>query len=415
MATGTHVNELQISCKAGCERGAEEEVVRKRLLIVENNAKIGGIQKALVSLLWQIHDQYDITLLLLYREGALLKEIPQDIRVLEARSDFRFMGMAQADCSNSVDRMRRGGYAFVSKFAGRRCAVDIASCTRFRDRQEQYDVAISFSHISQGKSFYSGTAEYVLRCVKASKKICYIHCDYLNSGNRSPYSDHLYRKFDAIVCVSNSTRRQFINALPDMAERTFACLNLIDAEEIRRKAMMDPVEYDARYLNLLSVARLIPEKGIARFVRLLGKVDTSKIKYTIVGDGSERRDIEQLINEFHLENVVVLCGEQKNPYRYMKNADILVVPSRHEAAPIVFQEARALCLPVLTTRTTSADEMIGESFGLVVDNTDEGIVKGLVTMISDFKGHQQDEVLAECNRESKGSFIHLIDCITERE
>lgn len=389
--------------------------MRKRLLIVENNAKIGGIQKALVSLLMQIHNEYDITLLLLCKEGSLLQEIPKDIRVLKTRSDFRFMGMAQADCADSFERIRRGGYALVSKFAGRRCAVEIASCTRFRDRQEQYDVAISFSHISQEKSFYSGTAEYVLRCVRARKKICYIHCDYLNSGNRSPYSDHLYREFDAIVCVSNSTRRNFVEALPDMEGRTFACLNPIDAEEIRRKAMMDPVEYDSRYLNLLSVARLIPEKGIARFVRLLSKVDTSKIKYTIVGEGSERREIEQLIHEFHLENVVALCGEQKNPYRYMTNADVLIVPSRHEAAPVVFQEARVLCLPVWTTRTTSADEMIGDRFGVVVDNTDDGIVKGLVTIINGFKGRQLYKTHTECNRESQSSFIHIIDCITERE
>lgn len=255
--------------------------------------------------------------------------------------------------------------------------MEVASCTRFRDRQEEYDLAISFSHVSQEKSFYSGTAEYVLRCVQARKKICYIHCDYLNSGNRSAYSDRLYRKFDAVVCVSNSTRRHFVEALPDMAERTFACPNPIDAEEIRRKAMMDPVEYDSRYLNLLSVARLIPEKGIARFVRLLSKVDTSKIKYTIVGEGSERRDIEQLIDEFHLEKVVALCGEQENPYRYMTNADMLVVPSRHEAAPVVFQEAKVLRLPVWTTRTTSADEMIGDHFGYVVDNTNVGMERGL--------------------------------------
>lgn len=390
------------------------QFVRKRLLIVENNAKIGGIQKALVSLLTQIHAQYDITLLLLCREGALLKEIPQDIQVLEARSDFRFMGMAQEDCADSFEKIRRGGYALVSKVAGRRYAVEIASCTRFCDWQEEYDLAISFSHVSQERSFYSGTAEYVLRCVRARKKICYIHCDYLNSGNRSPYSDHLYRKFDAIVCVSNSTRRNFVEALPDMAEKTFACPNPIDAEKIRRKARMDPVEYDSRYLNLLSVARLIPEKGIARFVRLLSRVDTSKIKYTIVGDGSERRDIEQLLNEFHLEKVVALCGEQENPYRYMTNADVLVVPSRHEAAPVVFQEAMVLNLPIFATRTTSADEMISEGLGRVVDNTDEGIVTGLAAMIRDFKRRQMDKMpLTRCNEGDQCSFIHIIDCMME--
>ena len=392
--------------------------MKKRILIVENNAKIGGIQKALVSLLKQIHDRYDVALLLLSKSGALLNEIPQDVRMIDTKSDFHYMGMSQADCTNVHNKIKRGGYAFISKYAGRRCAVGIAACTRFRDPQEEYDAAISFSHIGPANSFYSGTAEYVLRCVNARKKICYIHCDYLNSGNRSEYSDSIYRKFDAIVCVSDSTKKHFTEALPDMAERTFGCLNPVDAEEIRKKAMTNPVKYDPRYINLLSVARLLSEKGIARFVRLLANVDTSKMKYTIVGDGSERKAIEQMMEEYHLGDVITLCGEQDNPYRYMANADVLVVPSRHEAAPVVFQEARALCLPVFTTRTTSADEMVGGRFGFVVDNTDEGIEKGIRWLLDNpgsvkYKRTQmQREVPFD---ENKAKIIGIIDKVTEEE
>ena len=54
--------------------------MKKRVLIVECNAKIGGIQKALISLLKQISDVYEITLLLLHSEGALLQDIPADVR-----------------------------------------------------------------------------------------------------------------------------------------------------------------------------------------------------------------------------------------------------------------------------------------------------------------------------------------------
>lgn len=44
----------------------------KRILIVNNNMHIGGVQKALLNLLQTLHADYDITLLLFYCGGALL-------------------------------------------------------------------------------------------------------------------------------------------------------------------------------------------------------------------------------------------------------------------------------------------------------------------------------------------------------
>ena len=80
--------------------------------------------------------------------------------------------------------------------------------------------------------------------------------------------------------------------------------------------------------------------------------------------------------------MVKLCGEASNPYRYMANADLLVVPSYHEAAPVVFQEARVLNLPVLTTRTASADEMVGTFWGFVAENEDEAFAATLRRLLS---------------------------------
>ena len=53
----------------------------------------------------------------------------------------------------------------------------------------------------------------------------------------------------------------------------------------------------------------------------------------------------------------------------MRNADLLLITSYHEAAPMVIDEARCLGLPVLSTATTSAQEMIlDRDCGWVCDN-----------------------------------------------
>ena len=169
--------------------------------------------------------------------------------------------------------------------------------------------------------------------------------------------------------------------MPELENRTYAVLNPIDEEDIIHNAQLDAVIYDVGYLNLVSVARLTKEKEISRIVNILGKIDSSRVRYHIIGEGRERVSIENVIREKGLKNVVTLWGEDSNPYRYMGNADLLVVPSYHEAAPVVFQEAKALGIPTLTTRTTSADEMIGEAYGFVTENNDTDLEKKIRELV----------------------------------
>jgi len=68
--------------------------------------------------------------------------------------------------------------------------------------------------------------------------------------------------------------------------------------------------------------------------------------------------IKNIIQESSMKNNIYLFGEKRNPYRYMKNADYLVLSSYHEAAPMVYDEANILGLPIISSNTISAKEMI---------------------------------------------------------
>jgi len=110
----------------------------------------------------------------------------------------------------------------------------------------------------------------------------------------------------------------------------------------------------------------------------------NKFKWHIVGDGEERKEIEQRITVLNLNNNVVLEGETANPYRFVKNATFFFLPSYHEAAPMVIDEARSLGLPVLTTETTSSfDMVIQEECGFVCENTGEALENEFVLRTSD--------------------------------
>ena len=73
-------------------------------------------------------------------------------------------------------------------------------------------------------------------------------------------------------------------------------------------------------------------------------------------------------------------GEKVNPYAYMKNADYLLVPSYHEAAPLVFDEAKCLGLKIITTDTVSAKELVGTDYGIVCENEDSAL-RNVLTLL----------------------------------
>lgn len=120
----------------------EFEEPMKRILIVNNNMHIGGVQKALVNLLYEIHNDYEITLLLFYAGGELLSKIPEDVKVMAANAPFRCWGMTRHDASALRDKAARGFWAAAVRVLGREaffpCLIRFKKVWRKRNMTRQY-------------------------------------------------------------------------------------------------------------------------------------------------------------------------------------------------------------------------------------------------------------------------------------
>lgn len=356
---------------------------RKRILLVNNNMKIGGVQKALLEVLRQIHQDYDVTLLLFQKTGALLEQIPSDVRVTESNSDYRYLGISQKECISTKERLTRGFYAVMSKCVGISWTLKLMNLTVPRKESEEYDLAISFLHCAGYKTCYGGVAEYTLAWTKAKRYACYIHCDYLHAGLCSKHSRKVYNKYDQIICVSESVRKAFLEVQPELSNRAVAIANPLSPEQIHTMATEEEIFFDPARLNLIAVSRLAREKGLDRLIRALSQIENSRICCYIIGDGPEKDRLKQMVVDLGLGKNVVFLGEKENPYPYMAAADLLCVASYHEAAPVVFQEAKVLGLPILTTQTLSAKEMVPQEYGFVVDHSEDEIKKVLEQLNQD--------------------------------
>lgn len=350
----------------------------KKILIVGDNMHVGGIQKALVNFLNANYARYDITLLLIYPYGELMSAIPKGVRVLSASRLVRPLGAYKSDLSGKVLGFSlKGALLLWAKCFSKKSAFRLAAATQ--RKQRGYDVAISFSHPSKKHDLRSCSAEFVLSKCRATQKICFVHGDYQNEANRCAYTDALYRRFDKVACCSASVRERFLSVLPELADRTYALRNFYDMSLCDYTSEQE-YSYDGAYINLISVARLSSEKGLDRALRALAASGRTDVRYYLVGDGPMRGELEALVAETGLADRVFFIGETTEPAAYMKGADYLFVPSYHEAAPVVFDEAKALGLQILTTATTSAAEMVGDAYGVVCENSEEGILQALLAL-----------------------------------
>lgn len=340
----------------------------KKILIVNNNLDTGGIQKSLINLLKAIHEDYEITLLLFSKTGILLNEVPKNVKIISPNKGYRILGLSKAELKKyPLQFMLKFILLRFSLFFSRRRAMRLLGV--FQGKLKGYDVVISYSHLFNHKYFANGSGDFVLDKTVCKNKICFVHCDYLNSGCMSELNNCEYAEFDKIACCSDSVRTRFITGSGLPENKVYTLRNFADLD-IYKLAEFQPYEYDDKYINLITVARLSPEKGIDRAIEILRIVNRSDIRYYIIGNGPMKDKLLELVKRYKLESQVFFLGEQKNPYQYMKNADYLLVPSLHEAAPIVFDEAKALGLRIISSNTTSAKEMISD-FGVVCENEEE--------------------------------------------
>ena len=351
---------------------------KKKILIVNNNLDMGGIQKSLVNLVKEVYMDYDVTLLLFSKSGSLLHEVPEKVKIITPQKVYQILGLEKKDLKkHPLLFLLKAFMLTYAKILSRRSAMRLLGL--FQKEISGYDAVISYSHFPHPKYFGNGCADFVLDKTVCRNKICFIHCDYLNFGGKTEANNQAYRTFDKIACCSDSVRDRFLRGsmLPD--SKVYTVKNFYDLR-LTSYQTDDVGTFDEKDINVLLIARLSQEKGVPRAIEALAQSKRADIHYYIIGDGPQREEIARLISKYQMDKRVTMLGEQSDPYKYLYHADWLLVPSYHEAAPMVFDEAMLMGVKVITTNTTSAEEMVGDKYGIVCENSTDGIACALVSI-----------------------------------
>jgi glycosyltransferase involved in cell wall biosynthesis len=153
---------------------------------------------------------------------------------------------------------------------------------------------------------------------------------------------------------------------------------------------------------VLGVGRLEKQKSFDVLIRAFAKVKEQysiPVRLVILGEGSLRSSLENLIDTLGLSDSVVLLGFVSNPHAYMSQASVFVLSSIFEGFGNVICEAIAVGTPVVSTDCKSGPSEIleGGKYGKLievgdVDSMTEAILQTLnappdIEMLKQ-RGHQ---------------------------
>ena len=106
---------------------------------------------------------------------------------------------------------------------------------------------------------------------------------------------------------------------------------------------------------IISVGRITKQKDyqtLVKAMKILGDEGT-KLKLLIIGDGDQKKRIQNLINTLNLKKDVKILGWKKNLNNYYKSAKVFVLSSLYEGLGNVVIDAVNFNLPVITTNCRS--------------------------------------------------------------
>ncbi len=132
--------------------------------------------------------------------------------------------------------------------------------------------------------------------------------------------------------------------------------------------------------KIVAISRLEPEKdlvtAIDAFARLLSK--HQEARFTIVGDGSERKKLEAKVKSLNLTGKIEFVGWKDNVKHFLESADIFLSTSKYEGYGLSMVEAGVFGLPMVLTRAGVAEDFEKEDAALVCEPGNvEGIANSL--------------------------------------
>lgn len=187
---------------------------------------------------------------------------------------------------------------------------------------------------------------------------------------------HALSQFDAVIAVSPSLKRQ----MRLVSQRPVDVIgNVVDTDFF---SPAEPMRAQVRKgrMRVLTAAILTQPKRIDLLILAVSElvsVHGHSVQLSIVGDGPERSNLEELARGLSLGSAVRFVGsaDRATVREEMRQSDVFVLPSESETFGVVVAEAMACGTPVIATRSGGPEFVMEAGLGVLIPT---GSVEALV-------------------------------------
>lgn len=350
----------------------------KKILFGITSLTLGGAERVLVDLANELSKKYEVTIMTIYAKGELENQLSEKVKLksLEQKSYL--------ELSN------------FQKHFGMPLKILLGKRKIYKNKiKGEYGVEIAFLEGPITRLFSTKNVK--------TKKIAWIHNDIsqvfgkgLKAKLKKGLDEKIYSKFETLVFVSRDNLKNFEKTYPDIKNSKEVIYNYINKAQVIEKTKEEQKEkFDTKFINFVTVARLVPQKGIDRLIKVHSKLlkDGLFHKIYVIGDGPEKEKLQELIKKEKVDETFNLLGKKENPYPYIKNADYFCLLSQFEGYGMVLEEAKILGKPIIITNTAAREAVENYENAKIVENTEQGIYDGIKEIIKNYNLKEENDSL----------------------
>lgn len=298
-------------------------MVKQKIVFFMANLMSAGAERVTVNIIKQLDKrEFKIFLIMVSKEGALLKEVPEYVRIIDLKAKKTLFSILKF------------------RVAVKRIRPDILYSTMKHTTIAQY-LALLGMGVKPLRVLRNDTSPKLLKQEQSLNAVWEI---LLKKS---------YKSADKILAQTPEMKEEIVQYYGTPNDKIDVFVNPIEENEINEKISNVVNPFDEEDINVVASGRLTHAKAFDVLIEAFQVVveKESRFKLYIIGrdDGEEAR-LRALQKEFKLENHLFFLGFQSNPYLYYHFSDLFVLSSRREGLPNAVLENLYLKKPIVATK-----------------------------------------------------------------